>query len=191
MLQARRTRRRRLTLAVVLFSVLALPGSDASPTSSAPAAGHALAAVGPPSVGILGVPDAKLGSVWRFAFPLFVNKSKSTVRITSVRLKGVPAGAQVEGYPLYSMKDTNGYILDSEEEDKNIAGSRDMTSMPDYAGKPVVIRSHQDGGDYYFMVKVRIVGRIKKHLSDCRVNYTQGSTEYTQKVRCEYALDMK
>lgn len=190
-MQARRTRRRRLTLAVVLFSVLALPGSDASPTSSAPAAGHALAAVGPPSVGILGVPDAKLGSVWRFAFPLFVNKSKSTVRITSVRLKGVPAGAQVEGYPLYSMKDTNGYILDSEEEDKNIAGSRDMTSMPDYAGKPVVIRSHQDGGDYYFMVKVRIVGRIKKHLSDCRVNYTQGSTEYTQKVRCEYALDMK
>ncbi|MEV6510071.1 hypothetical protein [Streptomyces sp. NPDC051642] len=175
----------------MLFWVLALLSSGASPTRSGAPTGHALAAAGPPSVGILGVPDAKLGSVWRFAFPLFVNKSRTTVRITSVRLAYVPSGAQVEGYPLYSMKDTNGYILDSEEGERNIPGSRDMTTMPDYAGKPIVIRSHQDSGDYYFMVRVRIVGRIKTHLSDCRVNYIQGSIKYTQKVRCEYALDMK
>lgn len=27
------------------------------------------------------------------------------------------------------------------------------------------------------MVKVKIVGRIKKHLSGCRVNYTQGNSK--------------
>ena len=123
--------------------------------------------------------------------PLFVNKSETTVRITSVRLDKVPAGAQVEGYPLYSVKDTDGYVLDSDDGDKNAPGSRDMTTMPNYAGKPLVIRSHQDSGDYYFMVKVRIVGRIKTHLHSCHVNYTQGGTRYTQQVPCEYALDMK
>ncbi|MFF6993313.1 hypothetical protein [Streptomyces sp. NPDC010273] len=77
------------------------------------------------------------------------------------------------------MKDTNRYILDSEG-DKDVPGSRDMTKMPNYAGKPIVIRSHQDSGDYYAMVKVKVVGRIKKHLSGCRVNYTQGSTKYSE-----------
>ncbi|MFC8520441.1 hypothetical protein [Streptomyces sp. NPDC057257] len=169
----------------------AVLASCASTASSSPAAGHALAAAGPPSVGILGVPDAKIGTTWRFAFPLFVNNSKTTVHVTSVRLGNVPSGAVVKGYPLYSMKDTNGYILDSMEGDKNVPGSRDMTKMPDYAGKPIVIRSHQDSGDYYFMVRVKIVGRIHKHLSGCHVNYTQGGKKYTQKVHCEYALDMK
>ncbi|MGW0584305.1 hypothetical protein ACWD25_52360 [Streptomyces sp. NPDC002920] len=166
-------------------------GSCTSWTGSSPATGHALAADGPAAAGVLGVPDAKIGTTWRFAFPLFVNKSKTTVRITSVRLDNVPSGAKVEGYPLYSMKDTNGYILDSMEGDRNDSGSRDMTKEPNYAGKPIVIRSHKDSGDYYYMVKVKIVGRITKHLSGCRVNYTQGSDTYTQKVHCEYALDMK
>lgn len=166
-------------------------GACAGSTGSSPATGNALAADGPPAAGLLGVPNAKIGTTWRFAFPLFVNKSKTTVRITSVRLDSVPAGAKVEGYPLYSMKDTNGYILDSMEGDKNVPGSRDMTKEPNYAGKPIVIRSHKDSGDYYFMVKVKIVGRIKKHLSGCHVNYTQGTAKYTQKVHCEYALDMK
>jgi len=185
---ARFTRTSRFVLVGVATTLLT---SCAGPASSSPATGHALAAAGPPSVGILGVPNAKIGNVWRFAFPLFTNNSKTTVRITSVRLDNVPSGAQVEGYPVYSMKDTNGYILDSEEGDKNVSGSRDMTKMPNYAGKPIVIRSHQDSGDYYAMVKVKVVGRIKKHLSGCRVNYTQGSTKYTQKVHCEYALEMK
>ncbi|MEU9452014.1 hypothetical protein [Streptomyces sp. NPDC048277] len=178
----------RLTLTGVTAALLC---SAASPTSSTPPPGHALTADGPPAFGILGVPDAKLGTTWRFAFPLFVNNSKTTVRITSVRLDDVPTGARIEGYPLYSMKDTDGYILDSLEGDKNAPGTRDMTTMPDYADKPLVIRGHQDSGDYYFMVTVRIVGHIKKHLTGCRVNYTQGSGKYTQNVRCEYALDMK
>ncbi|MBW8793048.1 MAG: hypothetical protein JF597_05495 [Streptomyces sp.] len=41
------------------------------------------------------------------------------------------------------------------------------------------------------MVKVKIVGRIKKYLSGCRGNCTQGSDKCTQKMRCEYVLDMK
>ncbi|MEU0030816.1 hypothetical protein [Streptomyces sp. NPDC006335] len=183
--QARFTRFSRSMLVGVITTML---GSCASPASSSPVAGHALAAAGPPSVGILGVPNAKIGSVWRFAFPLFVNNSKMTVRITSVRLDNVTSGARVEGYPLYSMKDTKTYILDNLEGDK---GSKDMTKIPDHSGKPIVIRSHQDSGDYYFMVKIKIIGRIKKHLSGCRVNYTQGNRKYSQKVHCEYALDMK
>lgn len=60
------------------------------------------AAAGPPAFGILGDPNAKIGSVWIFAFPLFVHN----------RL----------------------------EWDETIPGSRDMTTMPNYVGKPVVIR---------------------------------------------------
>lgn len=185
---ARFTRTSRIVLVGVAATLLSSCGS---PASSAPATGHALTAAGPPASGVLGVPNAKVGSVWRFAFPLFSNNSKTTVRITSVRLDSIPSGAKVEGYPVYSMKDTNGYILDSMEGDKNVPGSRDMTKMPNYAGKPIVIRGHQDSGDYYAMVKVKIVGHIEKHLSGCRVNYTQGNSKYTQKVHCEYALDMK
>jgi hypothetical protein len=185
---ARFTRTSRFVLVGVASILL---GSCAGPASSSPATGHSLVAAGPPSFGILGVPNAKIGSVWRFAFPLFSNKSKTTVRITSVRLDNVPSGAKVEGYPLYSMKDTNGYILDSMDGDRNVPKSQDMTKEPNYAGKPIVIRSHKDSGDYYYTVKVKIVGRIKKHLTGCRVNYTQGNSKYTQRVHCEYALDMK
>ncbi|GGN32246.1 hypothetical protein GCM10011578_070760 [Streptomyces fuscichromogenes] len=169
------------------------PGSASSTASMStpPATGDALTAAGPPAFGILGYPHAKVGMVWRFAFPLFVNRSRTTVRITSVRLDHVPSGARVEGYSVYSAKDTDGYILDSMEGDKNVPGSRDMTTMPDYSGRPLVIRGHADSGDYYAMVRVRVVGRIREHLSGCRVNYTQGGNRYTQEMHCEYALDMK
>ncbi|MFD4501365.1 hypothetical protein [Streptomyces sp. NPDC058457] len=184
---------RLLPVAVAAVVLGCCPSSTAATASMStpPATGDALTAAGPPAVGILGYPHAKIGTVWRFAFPLFVNNSGTTVRITSVRLDHVPSGAQVEGYPVYSMKDTNGYILDSLEGDTNAAGTRDMTTMPDYAGRPIVIRGHHDSGDYYAMVRVRIVGHIREHLSGCRVNYTQGGNRYTQEVRCEYALDMK
>jgi hypothetical protein len=86
------------------------------------------------------------------------------------------------------MKDTDGYILDSEDGDIN---PRDMTKMPNYAGKPVVIRGQNDSGDYYAMVQVKTVGHISQHLSGCRVNYTQEGKQYTQLLHCDYALDMK
>ncbi|MER7187830.1 hypothetical protein ABT404_51670 [Streptomyces hyaluromycini] len=188
------TRRNSLLAVAAVATVLGFGTSSTAATASMstpPATGNALTAAGPPAFGILGYPHARIGTVWRFAFPLFVNNSSMTVRITSVRLDHVPPGARVEGYPVYSAKDTNGYILDSMEGEKNVPGSRDMTTMPDYAGRPIVIRGHADSGDYYAMVRVRIVGHIGEHLSGCRVNYTQGGNRYTQEVRCEYALDMK
>jgi hypothetical protein len=188
------TRGSGLLAVAVVATALGFGTSSTAATASMrtpPATGDALTATGPPAAGILGYPDARIGMVWRFAFPLFVNNSRTTVRITSVRLDHVPPGARVEGYPVYSMKDTDGYILDSLEGDKNAPGARDMTTMPNYAGKPLVIRGHQDSGDYYAMVRVRIVGHIGEHLGGCRVNYTQGGNRYTQEVHCEYALDMK
>ncbi|WP_189266958.1 hypothetical protein [Streptomyces fuscichromogenes] len=190
----RLTRSRVLLPVAFVITVLGFcPGSASSTASMStpPATGDALTAAGPPAFGILGYPHAKVGMVWRFAFPLFVNRSRTTVRITSVRLDHVPSGARVEGYSVYSAKDTDGYILDSMEGDKNVPGSRDMTTMPDYSGRPLVIRGHADSGDYYAMVRVRVVGRIREHLSGCRVNYTQGGNRYTQEMHCEYALDMK
>ncbi|MCX5256779.1 hypothetical protein OOK27_22020 [Streptomyces canus] len=174
-----------------MAAVIAAATMLGSCTSSSPATGHALRAEGPPAVGLLGLPKARIGETYRFAFPLFVNTSRTTVRITSFHLDNVPAGAQVTGYALYSMKETNGYILESRDSDRDTPGSPNPAKHPDHAGKPIAIKSHGDSGDYYAMVKVKVVGHITKHLSGCRVNYTQGGDQYTQTVQCEYALDMK
>lgn len=184
-LPVRFTRTSRVVAAILAATILG------SCTSASPASGNALKAAGPPALGILGFPHAQVGNTYRFAFPLLVNISKNTLRVTSWHLDNVPKGAKVTGYALYSMKDTNGYILDSRDGDPSTPSEPDMTKMPNYLGKPIVIRSHGDIGDYYAMVKVKVVGHIGKHLTGCRVSYTQGSEKYTQPVHCEYALDMK
>lgn len=184
-LPVRFTRTSRVVATILAATILG------SCTSASPASGNALKAAGPPAVGILGFPHAQVGKTYRFAFPLLVNISKNTLRVTSWRLDNVPKGAKVTGYALYSMKDTNGYILDSRDGDPSTPSEPDMTKMPNYLGKPIVIRSHGDTGDYYAMVKVKVVGHIRKHLTGCRVSYTQCSENYTQPVHCAYALDMK
>ncbi len=153
-----------------------------------PQTGDALVGSGPPSEGVLGFPDAKVGSVYRFAFPLLENHSKSTLVVESIQLDHVPAGAKVLGYAVYTVDETNGYILDYQDGDGS-RGTPNMETMHSYAGQPITIRSHAVS-DSYGYVAIKVVGHITQQLTGCRVNYRQGSHYYTQELHCEYALDM-
>jgi hypothetical protein len=71
--------------------IVAITSALISGSGSSLASGHALKADGPPAFGTLGFPDAKVGKVYRFAFPLLVNSSGATVRVNSFELESVPS----------------------------------------------------------------------------------------------------
>lgn len=169
---------------VIAGAVLSL---SACVSSNAVQKGSAIRATGPQNVGVLGFPHAKIGETYRFAFPPFVNGTGTQLVVQSVKLTQVPAGARVVGYPVYSVDDTDGYILDSQD---GIKDPRDMATMPNYAGKPITVKPHKRS-DYYAMVEVHVTGRIQRHLGGCQITYTQKNKKYRQTMRCDFALDMK
>lgn len=177
------TRTRTLTL--IAAAVLCLNACSNSRNSVH--AGTALRAVGPQNVGVLGIPRAQIGKIYRFAFPPFMNGTDSTLVIESVKLAQIPQGARVIGYPVYSVNDTDGYILDSQDALKD---PRDMTKMPNYAGKPITVKPHKKS-DFYAMAAVKVTGRIQHHLGACQITYSQKGEKYRQTLRCDFALDMK
>jgi uncharacterized membrane protein len=65
---------------------------------ASPEMGNALKAAGPPALDTLGFPHAQVGKTYRFAFPLLVNISKNTLRVTSWHLDKVPKGAKVDAF---------------------------------------------------------------------------------------------
>ncbi|MGW3289005.1 hypothetical protein ACWDR3_30645 [Streptomyces sp. NPDC001002] len=138
-------------------------------------------------MGVLGIPHAQIGKTYRFAFPPFVNGTDTTLVIEGVKLTQVPQGARVIDYPVYSVNDTDGYILDSQDALKD---PRDMTRMPNYASKPIAVKPHKRS-DFYAMVAVRVTARVQHHLGGCQINYSQKGKEYRQTLRCDFALDMK
>ncbi|MFK0112570.1 hypothetical protein [Streptomyces sp. NPDC091217] len=149
--------------------------------------GTALRASGPESMGVLGFPHAQVGQTYRFAFPPFVNGTGAKLVVEGVKLTKVPKGVKVIGYPVYSVNDTNGYIMGSQDGRKY---PRDMTKMPNYAGKPITVGPHKKS-DRYAMVEARVIGRVQQHLGGCEVTYSQNGKRYRQTLRCEFALDMK
>ncbi|WP_200812426.1 hypothetical protein [Streptomyces sp. 3213.3] len=80
-----------------------------------------------------------------------------------VKLAQVPEGVKVIGYPVYSVDHTNGCILDSQD---GLKYPRDMTKMPNYAGKPITVEPHKRS-DFYAMAEVHVTGRVKHHLGSC------------------------
>jgi hypothetical protein len=152
------------------------------------AAGTAIRAGGPPASGILGIQDAQVGKAYRFAFPLMHNTSKQSISITGVSVEGIPKGISVLGYPVYSVKDTPGYLLGYRDDSHD--GEPNLDKYPNYAKHPFTIKAGAIS-DKYAMVRVRITGKVTKHLTGCKVRYTQAGVKYQQTVHCEYALDMK
>ena len=161
--------------------------SACSNAQAAVSTGSALQAEGPQTDGVLGFPHARVGKTYRFAFPLFKNRSDAPIVIESVRLTQVPRGVRVIGYPIYSVDDTDGYILDNQDD---IASPRDMTKMPNYAGKSITVKPHKTS-DRYAMVQAHVIGRVQHHLGGCEVTYSQAGRKYRQNLRCDFALDMK
>jgi hypothetical protein len=155
--------------------------------------GAALRAVGPPATGIIGFPDAKVGKVYRFAFPLMKNASKDSVTVTGVSITGVPTAVTILGYPVYSTKDTPGYLLayrDSDHHGGPNDGGANLDKYPNYAGHPFVIKPGALS-EKYAMVRLRVTGKVSKHVTGCEVDYTQAGHAYQQTLHCEYALDTK
>ncbi|MGQ4484089.1 hypothetical protein [Streptomyces sp. SAS_276] len=160
---------------------------SACASSNAVQRGTALHATGPQAVGVLGFPHAQVGKTYRFAFPPFVNGTGTELVVESVKLTQVPEGVKVIGYPVYSVNDTTGYILDSQD---GLKYPRDMTKMPNYAGKPIMVKPHKRS-DFYAMTEVHVTGRVKHHLGSCQITYSQKGKKYRQTLRCDFALDMK
>jgi len=161
--------------------------SACSHTSDAVRTGTALQAKGPQTTGVLGFPHARVGKTYRFAFPLFMNRTDAPIVVESVRLAHIPRGVRVVGYPIYSVNDTDGYILDSQD---GLTYPRDMTKMPNYAGKRITVKPHKTS-DRYAMVQAHVTGQVQHHLGGCEVTYSQAGKEYRQTLRCDFALDMK
>lgn len=171
-------------VAVIAGGVLLLSAcSHAHPAQE----GTALRATGPQETGVLGFPHAQVGKTYRFAFPAFENGTAEKLVIKSVKLTHIPEGVKVTGYPVYSVNDTNGYILDSQD---GLKYPRDMTKMPNYAGKPITVRPHEKS-DRYAMAMVRVTGKVQQHLKGCEITYVQNKQKYRQTLSCEFALDMK
>lgn len=160
---------------------------SACASSNAVGEGTALRATGPQAVGVLGFPHAKVGKSYRFAFPPFVNGTGTKLVVESVKLTQVPKGAKVIGYPVYSVDETDGYMLDSQV---GLKYPRDMTKVPNHAGKPITVESHKRS-DFYAMVEVHVTGQVQNHLGGCQITYTQKGKKYRQTLRCDFALDMK
>lgn len=171
-------------LAVVLELTLVLTRDEGSPNSAtASPVGHALTVFGPPAAGVIGFNRVQEGNTYRFAFPIPHNASSGPVVLTGVSIEHVPAGAQVLGYPIYSLKEVGAYPLSSDDSD-----STDPMALPtkkDYSASGITIAPRSDS-DYFAMVKVKVVGSVSQALSGCTYTYREGSQLYHQTFRCEY-----
>lgn len=139
-------------------------------------------------MGTIGYPNAKVGEVYRFAFPLMRNTSKKSVSVTGVKVGSVPAGVKVLSYLVYSVHDTPGYQLSYQDSDHK--DGPDLDTYPNYAGRPFTIKPGALS-DKYAMVKIRTTAKVSRHLKNCEVDYQQDGKAYRQILDCEYALDMK
>jgi hypothetical protein len=173
---------------VFVLSILLAFTAGCTGGGSGPSTGTALHAEGPPAMGVIGYPNAKVGEVYRFSFPLMRNKSKESVSVTQVKVVSVPTGVKVLSYLVYSVKDTPGYQPSSQDSDHT--DGPDMDKYPNCAGHPFTIKPGALS-DKYAMVKIRTTGKVSKHIKNCEVDHEQGGQAYRQVLNCEFALDMK
>ncbi|MCS0638939.1 hypothetical protein NX801_25480 [Streptomyces sp. LP05-1] len=133
------------------------------------------------SQGLSGVERAHVGEEWWFALPVPVNTSSKDIRVTGVRVVEVPDGLQVAGYGAFKLKDTQGlYLLSREGEEETPKFDR----LKDYFNQPVTVRA-KNSSDIYYLVRLKVKGRVTGNVKGCRFEYEQGSRRYTQTLRCE------
>ncbi|MGA5729216.1 hypothetical protein ACPCI1_11285 [Streptomyces seoulensis] len=150
--------------------------------------GAALVGAGPQLHGTLGFPDVRPGQRYRFSYPLLKNRSKEAVEFTGLRLLHVPAGVKVLGYNVYSDLETNGFLLSGREPGSRASGDPDFSSFHDYYKKKYSIKPGVLS-DKCGSVLLEVTGRVRHHLTGCRVEYKQQGVAYHQDFHCEFALD--
>lgn len=147
--------------------------------------GHDLAVYGPQSSGVIGFNRVRQGSTYRFAFPVPRNKSDQAVKLTGASIEQTPAGVQVLGYPIYSLKEVGDYLLNYDDSDPGNALS--LKAKKDYSAEGVTIAPGSDS-EFFVMVAVKVVGAVTQVLSGCSFDYTVGSRKYHQSFPCEFQL---
>jgi hypothetical protein len=147
--------------------------------------GHDLGVYGPQVSGIIGFKEVRVGTTYRFAFPVPRNKSTHPIKLTGAAVQTIPRGAQVVGYPIYSLKEVGNYLL-------NFDDSVSETQTPllhkkDYSAEGVTIPPRSDS-DYFVMVAVKVVEPVTQVLSGCRFDYMIGSHKFYQTFPCQFQL---
>ncbi|MEU6403663.1 hypothetical protein [Streptomyces sp. NPDC046985] len=175
-------------LAALAASLVALSGCHAFGDANSDRRGSALVGAGPQLSGVLGFPDVRPGQRYRFSYPLLKNRSKEPVEVTRMRLLHVPEGVKVLGYDVYSDLETNGFLLSGRVPGSKEAGDPDYSGFHDYYQQHYSI---EPGvlSDKYGSVRVEVTGRVRRHLTGCRVEYEQHGVAYHQDLHCEFALD--
>jgi hypothetical protein len=140
---------------------------------------------GPQVSGIIGFKEARIGTTYRFAFPVPRNKSAHPIKLTGAAVKTVPNGAQIVGYPIYSLKEVGNYLLNFD--DSVSEAQTPLLHKKDYSTDGVTIPPRSDS-DYFVMVAVKVVGPVTQVLSGCRFDYMIGSHKYYQTFPCQFQL---
>lgn len=190
--QAPSTRTRRpLLVACLVLIVVGLVASALAYAWRRPASddavqtGHDLSVYGPQASGVIGFNKVHQGTTYRFAFPVPRNKTDHPVKLTGASVQTVPAGAQVLGYPIYSLDEVGDYLLNYDDSDR--VGVKDLQTVKDYAKSGITIPPRSDS-KYFVMVAVKVVGPVTQTLKGCTFDYTFGAGKYRQSFPCEFQL---
>jgi hypothetical protein len=147
--------------------------------------GHDLSVYGPQASGVIGFNKVRQGTTYRFAFPVPRNKTNHPVKLTGASVQTVPAGAQVIGYPIYSLDEVGDYLLNYDDSDQ--VGVKSLQTVKDYAKSGITIPPRSDS-KYFVMVAVKVVGPVIETLKGCTFEYTVGASTYRQSFPCEFQL---
>ncbi|MFB7238084.1 hypothetical protein ACFCXK_25215 [Streptomyces sp. NPDC056269] len=160
-----------------------LVGCASEPTTSE---NGELLGEGTQSAGVVGSDEARIGQEWTIALPVLQNVSDSEIKVTGARVDHVPEGLRVLGYTAYNRYDTEGVALLSY---KGAPGMPDFGKFKDYAGSPIPVRANSEA-DIYYMVKVKVTGRVEGNIEGATFSYRSDGRLYEQSLPFEAALKL-
>ena len=111
---------------------------------------------------------------WPTSGPVPRNKTDQPIKLTGAAVETVGAGAQLLGYPTYSLDDVGDYLLNYDDSDP---GTVSLQKVKDYAQAGVTIPPRSDS-KYFVMVAVKDVGAVTQAFRGCAFAYSIGSHCY-------------
>ncbi|MFH8843210.1 hypothetical protein [Streptomyces sp. NPDC017868] len=141
---------------------------------------------GAQSSGVVGSDNARIGQEWAIALPVIQNISDSEIKVTKARVDHVPEGLEVLEYTAYNRYDTEGVALLSYA---GAPGMPDFEKFRNYAGSPISVKSNSES-DIYYVVKVKVTGRIEGSMEGATFSYRSEGRLYEQSLPFEAALKL-
>ncbi|MEU8882778.1 hypothetical protein [Streptomyces hydrogenans] len=128
-----------------------------------------------------------MGQEWTIALPVLQNASAEKIWVKDARVDVVPEGLDVVGYGAYDLDDTNGLALLSRP---GSPGMPDFGKLKNHRGEKVGIGPKEES-DIYYVVKVRITGKITENLTGAIFTYESDGRTYEQSLPFEAALRLE